>query len=101
MGSGISSIASTLARLAMDSVLFMGQNFRFLSLPAELTTGSSLMPHKKNPDVLELIRARCNRITRLPSEISAVTTNLISGYHRDFQVLKEVIHPAIGDLKNA
>jgi argininosuccinate lyase len=84
----------------MDAVLFMGQNFNFLSLPGELTTGSSIMPHKKNPDVLELIRARCNRLVNTPSEVSAVTTNLISGYHRDFQVLKEVIHPALAELKN-
>lgn len=100
VGSGISSIASTVARMAMDSVLFMGQNFSFMTLPGELTTGSSIMPHKKNPDVLELIRARCNRLGNTASEISALTTNLISGYHRDFQVLKEVIHPAIADLKN-
>jgi argininosuccinate lyase len=100
VGSGISAIASTVARMAMDTVLFMGQNFSFLTLPEELTTGSSIMPHKKNPDVLELIRARCNRLTNIPSEVSAVTSNLISGYHRDFQVLKEVIHPAIADLKN-
>lgn len=100
VGTGISAISSTIARMAMDTVLFMGQNFSFLTLPAELTTGSSIMPHKKNPDVLELIRARCNRLSNIPSEISAVTSNLISGYHRDFQVLKEVIHPAIGDLKN-
>lgn len=100
VGSGISAIASTVARMAMDAVLFMGQNFSFLTLPGELTTGSSIMPHKKNPDVLELIRARCNRLVNTPSEISAVTTNLISGYHRDFQVLKEVIHPALADIKN-
>lgn len=100
LASGLSAIASTLARLAMDAVLFMGQNFSFLSLPGELTTGSSIMPHKKNPDVLELLRARCNRLVNTPSEVSAVTTNLISGYHRDFQVLKEVIHPALADVKN-
>ena len=100
VGSGISAIASTVARLAMDAVLFMGQNFNFLSLPPELTTGSSIMPHKKNPDVLELIRAKCNRLTHVPSEISSVTGNLISGYHRDFQVLKEVLHPAIEEIKN-
>ncbi|MEN8157662.1 MAG: argininosuccinate lyase [Bacteroidota bacterium] len=100
VGSGISAIASTVARMAMDAVLFMGQNFNFLTLPPELTTGSSIMPHKKNPDVLELIRARCNRLTQLPAEISAVTGNLISGYHRDFQVLKEILHPAIGEIKN-
>lgn len=100
VASGISALASTVARMAMDSVLFMGQNFSFMSLPTELTTGSSIMPHKKNPDVLELIRARCNRLVNIPSEITAITSNLISGYHRDFQVLKEVIHPAIADLKD-
>lgn len=100
LASGLSAIASTLARMAMDAVLFMGQNFSFLTLPGELTTGSSIMPHKKNPDVLELLRARCNRLVNTPSEVSAVTTNLISGYHRDFQVLKEVIHPALAEMKN-
>jgi len=99
VGSGIAAIASTVARMAMDSVLFMGQNFRFMSLPPELTTGSSIMPHKKNPDVLEIIRARCNRLSHIGLEISAVTGNLISGYHRDYQVLKEILHPAIAELK--
>lgn len=94
----ISAIASTISRLAMDMVLFMGQNFDFLSLPPELTTGSSIMPHKKNPDVLELIRARCNRLVQLPAAISSVTGNLISGYHRDFQLLKEILHPALDEL---
>ena len=88
VAAGISAIASTVARMAMDAVLFMGQNFNFLSLPGQLTTGSSIMPHKKNPDVLELIRAKCNRLIQLPSDISAVTGNLISGYHRDFQVFE-------------
>jgi argininosuccinate lyase len=92
---GISAVASTLAKLSMDMILFMGQNFNFLSLPAALTTGSSIMPHKKNPDVVELLRAKCNRMAGLPSEITAVTGNLISGYHRDFQVLKEILHPAL------
>jgi argininosuccinate lyase len=100
VGTGISAIASTLARLAMDAVLFMGQNFNFMTLPAELTTGSSIMPHKKNPDVLELIRAKCNRLTQTPSAVSAVTGNLISGYHRDFQILKEILHPALDELKD-
>ncbi len=99
VASGIGAVASTMARLAMDAVLFMGQNFRFISLPEELTTGSSIMPHKKNPDVLELLRARCNRLTTVTSEVSAVTGNLISGYHRDFQELKEILHPALKDLK--
>jgi argininosuccinate lyase len=98
VGTGIAAVASTLARFAMDAVLFMGQNFRFISLPPELTTGSSIMPHKKNPDVLELLRARCNRLTAVASEISSVCGNLISGYHRDFQVLKEIIHPALDEL---
>jgi len=97
---GISAIASTVARLAMDMVLFMGQNFNFLNLPAAMTTGSSIMPHKKNPDVLELVRAKCNRLTRIPSDISAVTGNLISGYHRDFQILKEILHPALAELNS-
>lgn len=100
IATGISAVAQTVARLAMDSVLFMGQNFNFLSLPPSLTTGSSIMPHKKNPDVLELIRARCNRLNQLPGSVTAVTTNLISGYHRDFQILKEILHPALDDLKN-
>jgi len=99
VATGISAVASTTARLAMDAVLFMGQNFKFISLPSQLTTGSSIMPHKKNPDVLELLRARCNRLVMLPSEISSVTVNLISGYHRDFQILKEILHPAINELK--
>lgn len=100
MASGMAAVASTLGRLAMDAVLFMGQNFQFMSLPAELTTGSSIMPHKKNPDVLELIRARCNRLGQVPSSVSAVCSNLISGYHRDFQLLKEILHPAIAELRS-
>jgi len=100
MASGVASLAATVARQSMDMVLFMGQNFGFFSLPPELTTGSSIMPHKKNPDVLELIRARCNRLSQLPQQVSSVTTNLISGYHRDFQLLKEIIHPALDELKN-
>jgi len=99
VGTGIGALASTLGRLAMDAVLFMGQNFRFISLPAELTTGSSIMPHKKNPDVLELLRAKCNRLTMIATEISAVTGNLISGYHRDFQLLKEILHPALEEMQ--
>jgi argininosuccinate lyase len=98
VATGISALASTLARLAMDTVLFMGQNFNFLSLPPALTTGSSIMPHKKNPDVLELIRAKCNRLTQVPAEVSSITGNLISGYHRDFQILKGIIHPALEEL---
>ncbi len=100
VATGISAVASTIARMAMDAVLYLGQNFKFISLPSELTTGSSIMPHKNNPDVLELVRAKCNRLSQLPSEISAVTGNLISGYHRDFQILKEILHPALEELKN-
>lgn len=99
VGTGIGALASTIARLAMDMVLFMGQNFRFISLPTELTTGSSIMPHKKNPDVLELLRAKCNRLSMVASEVSAITGNLISGYHRDFQLLKEILHPALMELR--
>jgi argininosuccinate lyase len=99
-GSGIAALATTLARLAMDAVLFLGQNFGFLRLPDELTTGSSIMPHKKNPDVLELIRAKCNHLSGVAGEISRVTGNLISGYHRDFQILKEILHPAVAEMKN-
>jgi len=98
VATGIGGVASTMARFAMDAVLFMGQNFRFISLPPELTTGSSIMPHKKNPDVLELLRAKCNRLSALAMEVSSVTTNLISGYHRDFQLLKEIIHPGLEEL---
>jgi argininosuccinate lyase len=98
VAAGIAGVASTLARFAMDAVLFMGQNFGFVSLPPELTTGSSIMPHKKNPDVLELLRAKCNRLTASVMDVSSVTNNLISGYHRDFQILKEIIHPALGEL---
>jgi argininosuccinate lyase len=100
VGTGIGAIASSLSRLAMDAVLFMGQNHNFISLPDELTTGSSIMPHKKNPDVLELLRAKNNQLTMVSSQVSAVTTNLISGYHRDFQLLKEILHPALQELKS-
>lgn len=96
----IANIADTLAKLSMDACLYLNQNFDFISFPAELTTGSSIMPHKKNPDVFELIRAHCNRIKALPNEIMMMTTNLPSGYHRDLQLLKEHLFPAFGILKN-
>ncbi|WP_420603957.1 argininosuccinate lyase [Flagellimonas sp.] len=96
---GISSIAATLSKLAMDICLYMGQNFDFISFPDELTTGSSIMPHKKNPDVFELIRAKCNKIQAVPSQLTLITNNLPSGYHRDLQLVKEVIVPAIQDIK--
>jgi argininosuccinate lyase len=96
----LSNIADTLARLSMDACLYLNQNFDFISFPAELTTGSSIMPHKKNPDVFELIRAHCNRIKALPNEIMLMTTNLPSGYHRDLQLLKEHLFPAFQVLRD-
>jgi argininosuccinate lyase len=96
----LANIADTLSKLSMDACLFMNQNFGFIHFPEELTTGSSIMPHKKNPDVFELIRAYCNRIKALPNEIMMMTTNLPSGYHRDLQLLKEHLFPAFTQLKN-
>lgn len=94
----LGALAATLARLSMDVCLYMSQNFGFLSFPDELTTGSSIMPHKKNPDVFELIRARCNRIQAIPNELALLTGNLPSGYHRDLQLTKEILFPAIDSL---
>ena len=96
----LAGIADTLSRLSMDACLFMNQQFGFISFPEELTTGSSIMPHKKNPDVFELVRSHCNRIKALPNEISLMTTNLPSGYHRDLQLLKEHLFPAFGTLRD-
>ena len=96
----ISSLASTLAKFAMDCCLYINQNFQFISFPDHLTTGSSLMPHKKNPDVFELIRAKCNRLQSIPNEINLLTTNLASGYHRDVQLLKEIIFPAFKEINS-
>jgi argininosuccinate lyase len=98
LAQAMSSVAATLAKMAMDVCLFINQNFGFISFPDELTTGSSIMPHKKNPDVFELIRSRCNKIQALPNEIVMMTTNLPSGYHRDLQLLKENLFPAITSL---
>lgn len=98
LAQAMSSVAATLAKLAMDVCLFINQNFAFISFPDELTTGSSIMPHKKNPDVFELIRSRCNKIQALPNEIALMTTNLPSGYHRDLQLLKENLFPAFKSL---
>ena len=95
----LSNIASTIARMASDLCLYMSQNFGFITLPDELTTGSSIMPHKKNPDVFELIRARCNRLQMLPNEIGAIITNLPSGYFRDMQMIKESFLPAFAELQ--
>ena len=95
----LSSLAGTLSKLAMDVTLYLSQNFNFLSLPTHLTTGSSIMPHKKNPDVFELIRGKCNKIQALPYELTLITNNLPSGYHRDLQLLKEGIIPGIQNCK--
>ncbi len=98
LAQAMAGIAATLAKMAMDVCLFISQNFNFISFPDELTTGSSIMPHKKNPDVFELIRSRCNKIQALPNEITMMVTNLPSGYHRDLQLLKENLFPAITSL---
>ena len=100
VASAFSNIAATLAKLSMDACLFLNQNFAFISFPDELTTGSSIMPHKKNPDVFELVRARCNQLLSLPNDIAVITANLPSGYHRDMQLLKELLFPAIQNLKD-
>ncbi|MDR3093776.1 MAG: argininosuccinate lyase [Bacteroidales bacterium] len=97
---GMASVAATLSRFSMDACLYMSQNFGFITLPEDLTTGSSIMPHKKNPDVFELIRAKCNRIQALPNDITLVLNNLPSGYFRDMQILKEMLFPAFGELKD-
>ncbi len=96
----LASVASTLARLAMDAVLFMNQNFGFMELPDAYTTGSSIMPHKKNPDAFELVRGHCNKLQALPNGIQLIITNLPTGYHRDFQLLKEEYLPAFDTLAN-
>ncbi len=94
----MSSFAETIGKLAADMVVFMSENFRFIHFPDKMTTGSSIMPHKRNPDVLEIIRARCNRIKNLPNEIMMICSNLPSGYHRDFQIIKESLIPRLFDL---
>lgn len=94
----LASVAQTVGKLAMDGCLYMSQNFGFIQLPAELTTGSSIMPHKKNPDVFELIRAKCNKIQALPETIGMIAGNLPSGYFRDLQLIKEVYIPAFEEL---
>lgn len=95
----LSSVASTLSKMSMDICLYMSQNFNFISFPDELTTGSSIMPHKKNPDVFELIRGKCNKLQALPYEFTLITNNLPSGYHRDLQLLKEGLIPSFSTLK--
>lgn len=99
VATGISYVAATLSKLAYDCCLYINQNFAFIKFPDELTTGSSIMPHKKNPDVFELIRAKCNRIQATPNELTLLINNLPSGYHRDMQLTKEILFPALQDLK--
>ncbi len=96
----IATLATTISRMAMDVCLYNSQNFGFVTLPEELTTGSSIMPHKKNPDVAELLRAKTNRLKALPTEITLVMSNLPSGYHRDMQLLKEILMPAFDEILN-
>jgi argininosuccinate lyase len=100
VASAIANIAATLSKLSMDACLFLNQNFGFIKFPDELTTGSSIMPHKKNPDVFELIRSRSNQLMALPNDIALMTTNLPSGYHRDMQLIKELLFPAFQTLKD-
>ncbi|WP_149274650.1 argininosuccinate lyase [Pareuzebyella sediminis] len=96
---GLANIAASLSKMAMDICLYMSQNFDFVSFPDELTTGSSIMPHKKNPDVFELVRGKCNKLQAVPQQLTLVINNLPSGYHRDLQLVKEIIVPAIQDMK--
>ncbi|MEM8894294.1 MAG: argininosuccinate lyase [Bacteroidota bacterium] len=100
MATAMSYLASTVGKMAMDICLYMGQNYGFLTFPDELTTGSSIMPHKKNPDVFELVRARCNELQALPNTLTLTINNLPSGYHRDLQLLKEELVPAIQNMKS-
>lgn len=99
LANALSVLAGTLSKFSYDVCLYLSQNFDFISFPKEFTTGSSIMPHKKNPDIFELVRARCNRIQALPNELILVTNNLPSGYHRDLQMTKEILFPAIDSLK--
>ncbi|MFK8061350.1 MAG: argininosuccinate lyase [Polaribacter sp.] len=100
IASALGGLCNTMSRFAMDVCLYMSQNFNFISFPDELTTGSSIMPHKKNPDVFELIRGKCNKIQALQTEMVLITNNLPTGYHRDFQLLKENIINAFEDVKD-
>ncbi len=95
VANALAAFGATLARLADDSILFMNGNYGFISFPDELTTGSSIMPHKKNPDVWEIVRGRCNRLLAVPNEIALMTTNMTHGYHRDYQLVKDVLFPAL------
>ena len=96
----IAGIAATLSKLSFDACMYNSQNFGFIKLPDEYTTGSSIMPHKKNPDVFELSRAKCNKLQALPTEITLITNNLPSGYFRDMQLIKEIFLPSFDELNN-
>jgi argininosuccinate lyase len=96
----LAGVAATISKLAFDACLYSSQNFDFIRLPVEFTTGSSIMPHKKNPDVFELTRAKCNRIQSIPQQIMLITNNLPSGYFRDFQTVKEIFLPAFDELSD-
>src|SRR6202012_4131137 len=96
----LSAIAATLAKMAMDQALYLSQNFAFVSYPDTLTTGISIMPHKKNPDGWEIMRGKCNLLQALPNDVAMMTTNLPSGYHRELQLLKELLFPAFTELKD-
>ncbi|MDX1666683.1 MAG: argininosuccinate lyase [Saprospiraceae bacterium] len=100
LGFALASLGNTLGKMAMDICLYMGQNYGFISFPDELCTGSSIMPHKKNPDLFELVRARCNQLQSLPQQLSQLIGNLPAGYHRDFQLLKEIVFPALDHAKS-
>ncbi|AKD04616.1 argininosuccinate lyase [Pontibacter korlensis] len=100
VATALAAVAATVARMSMDLCLYMSQNFGFITLPDQLTTGSSIMPHKKNPDVFELLRGKCNKLQALPTDISMLLINLPSGYHRDLQLLKENLFPAFQELKS-
>ena len=96
----LAAIAATVGRLAMDCCLYLNQNFDFITFPSELTTGSSIMPHKKNPDVFELVRGKCNRLQSVPNELALLLGNLPSGYHRELQLTKEILFPALTELRS-
>ena len=99
VSTALASIANTVAKLAFDSCMFTSQNFGFITLADEFTTGSSIMPHKKNPDVFELTRAKCNKIQGIPQQINLITNNLPSGYFRDLQIIKELFLPMFDEMK--
>jgi len=100
VANALASVAATIAKLAFDACMYTSQNFGFIKLPDEFTTGSSIMPHKKNPDVFELTRAKCNKIQSIPQQITLITNNLPSGYFRDMQIIKEVFIPAFDELND-